>query len=234
MVPLAASLLGLAVVRGPGERHELGMGGGVGEYWFTGCNTPRHDGGFAELQAWYRLQQAHGLSLAGELSVGGGRDRESHPPPEPDGSSRAAPWRSRLGGVLALRIGYHFRYAGFEAGPALTKLRLGDGEHLGVLPSARVWAGVPRYAYGFASLLADETRGQSRILGVGIGHAGANLRLDAGVSRSQGNDGCAFADVAFRVLPAVWVGAGGQFGGRDTWSLFGTAILDLALLDGAP
>lgn len=231
LVPVAASLLALAAVRGPAaDRHELGMGAGGGQYWFRGCASPRQEGQFAELQAWYRREQANGLSWAGELSVSGTRERETGDPPMP--APARPPWNRDFRGVLAARIGYQHRWFGVEAGPAVTKLRVGDGVHLGLLPSIRLTFGLPEYAYAFASLLAEETRGQSRIIGVGLGHAGESIRAALGAGGAQGNDGTVFADFSLKILPAVWVGAGAQIRTADTWSLFGNVTLDLAVLRG--
>jgi hypothetical protein len=130
-----------------------------------------------------------------------------------DGRSSLDPgtsaWRTNT--VIAARIGYHFRYAGGEAGPAFLCLRAGR-DALTPFPSARIWAGVPDKLYWWASLYAEEAAAPSRFIGTGLGHQTDGLRLSLGLGGSAGDRGSAWGDALFRLPGGIWIGGGLQAG----------------------
>lgn len=140
----------------------------------------------------------------------------SNPPPPgrtSEGRSELDPgtsaWRTNT--VVAARIGYHFRYAGGEAGPAFIYLRAGH-DAATPFPSARLWAGVPDRLYWWASLWAEETAAPSRFIGTGLGHQTDSLRLSLGVGGSAGDRGSAWGDALFLLPDGIWIGGGLQAG----------------------
>ncbi len=79
--------------------------------------------------------------------------------------------------AMAARVGYHHpRYFGGELGVAL--LDYGDDP----LPSAQVWAGVPRYVYAYGSLVTGvQDRTLVGALDAGFGHRGELTQWELGL-----------------------------------------------------
>ncbi len=220
-------------------RTEVGLGASGGEFWYLpACSNTFHRATFWEAQAHLR-QRRDGMSLALEgAHMQANVMARPEPPPEmppgneplppdmrtKDGRSELTPGTSawRTNSLLVARVGYHFRYGGGEIGPALLYFRAGR-DYAGLLPSARLWAGSPQKVYVWTALLAEETAVPSRIIGAGLGHASANLRLTLGIGASAGNPGSLWGDALVRLPDGFWFGGGVQgsppeAGGGRTWT----------------
>ena len=207
LLPLTLSLCAAAP---PKEGLEVrgAAGAEVYEVYTGGCGTTRYANrittGRAHGQVSYR--STSGLSVTAEANVGVGKIVDSTIVQQ-DSSDTAPSPEGKIAHLnsLAVRIGFHGKYGGLEAGVMpLFHNTLNEFERssLNVLPSARGWLGVPEIAYAWLDLFAGPSISSWPGMGVGLGHASERLRVEIGYSPQA-----LISQAAFKIDGERWIGA---------------------------
>lgn len=133
-------------------------------------------------------------------------------------------WR---GGAAAVRWGWHWRTMAVEIGPGLLYrerepgLDLGAGEDrtLKPIPSFKLRLGPP----GLHFWTGTGALPGGLVTNWGVGHASERIRLNLGVGFTDALPPPGWlllnADVAVAVVPNVWLGLTGRYGGSDSSSV---------------
>lgn len=212
LLPLLTSLCA-AAPPAKGVEVQGGVGGGGYEYTSGGCGTTSYVNKAAEARSYAQVSYRSdiGLSATTEANINYGKVYESEPinsntqkDPEDSGNDEG---ETSLLTSLALRPGFHAKYAGAELGVIMiygnTTPSVGRFDGLEFFPSGRLWAGYPKYLYSWLDLLAGPNSEGHYGLGVGLGHASDWLRVEAGLA----GRGALTLRGQLNVSPGFWLGA---------------------------
>lgn len=188
------------------------------EYESGGCGTPsyvnRAHEGRGSVSVSYRHESGITGIAAGSFGVAKVTDASLDSPPEEvepgDDLSGDETGRTIISGIAVARAGYHHDFFGVELGLGAARNQTPSFDDVVFLtPSARAWAGYPKYAYVFADAISALGSAGYFPLELGLGHASDSLRVEAGIA---GPNGAAMLHGQLPLEPDVWLGAKLHFG----------------------
>lgn len=237
LLPLFTSLCA-AAPPAKGVEVQGGVGGSGYEYSSGGCGTTSYVNKAAEARSYAQVthRSDSGLSATAEANINydntyqssisaSNQSEELDQRGKRDGSSN-------IYSSLALRPGFHTDYIGLELGVFLDYRipfnRAADDEEslFHILPSGRLWLGLPKYVYGWWDFFAGPNSQGHPGFALGLGHATDTLRLEGGYT---GNNAYTLRG-QLKVSDGLWFGAQAHAGFEEEAKSYGgllTFALDL-------